>query len=270
MKFMKKVFMVLSFTFILLLPHSTFAAGVNQACTTPNSTGGGCDTGLYCDNDSTCQAQFGDTQGCNQDYQCLLGYCTNNVCGKPKAGQACTGGGSIGNCASGFYCHESTNTCIVLSPNNTGCQQNYECASTFCGPALTCQPNPTGSSGNTGTGSSGNTGTGSSGNTGTGSSGNSGTATNGADTSYKLENPLGADISIGALIGRIIKYLIGLSGSLALAVFIYGGVMLLVSRGDGKYITKGKTAMINAIVGLAIIFLSYIIIRFIVTLVTGV
>ena len=48
-------------------------------------------------------------------------------------------------------------------------------------------------------------------------------------------------------------------------MFVYGGFLWLVSRGNTELVDKGKKAMIFAIVGLAIIFSSYIIVKLIVT-----
>ena len=67
------------------------------------------------------------------------------------------------------------------------------------------------------------------------------------------------------IIGRIIKALIGIAGSLALLMFIYGGVMWLISRGNTAYIEKGKKAMMLAAIGLVIIFTSYILVKLIIT-----
>jgi hypothetical protein len=65
------------------------------------------------------------------------------------------------------------------------------------------------------------------------------------------------------VIGRLVKAIIGISGSIALAVFIYGGALWLFSAGSQDKIKKGKSAMTYAAIGLAIIFLSYTIVAFV-------
>jgi hypothetical protein len=60
-----------------------------------------------------------------------------------------------------------------------------------------------------------------------------------------------------------VNILFGLVGSLTLIMFIYGGVMFLVSSGNTERVTKAKQILINAIIGLIIIFTSYLIIQFV-------
>ena len=72
----------------------------------------------------------------------------------------------------------------------------------------------------------------------------------------KLLNPLGDGTTPEILIGRIIKALLGLSGSVALLMFVWGGVLYLTA-GDSKRVDTAKTTLKNAAIGLAVIFLSY-------------
>lgn len=58
------------------------------------------------------------------------------------------------------------------------------------------------------------------------------------------------------------QILLALSGSVALLFFIYGGVTFLISGGSAEKVTKGKTIIINAVIGLIIIFASFMIIQF--------
>lgn len=75
--------------------------------------------------------------------------------------------------------------------------------------------------------------------------------------SAELINPLGAGITIEGLIGRLIKAILGLSGSVALLMFVWGGFQYLWSGGDPKKVDKGKETLKNAALGIAIIFLAY-------------
>ncbi|MBU1132133.1 pilin [Patescibacteria group bacterium] len=88
-------------------------------------------------------------------------------------------------------------------------------------------------------------------------------ATAGAD--YTLPNFLAVD-DPSVVIGRVIKFIVGISGSLALVMFIYGGLLWLFSAGRTAYIDKGRDAMIWSGVGLIVIFGSYIAINFVLSL----
>ena len=65
------------------------------------------------------------------------------------------------------------------------------------------------------------------------------------------------------LINRIIKTIIGVVGSLALAVFVYGGILWMTSAGNEKRVTDGKNAMLWAVIGLIVIFFAYTVVSFI-------
>lgn len=62
---------------------------------------------------------------------------------------------------------------------------------------------------------------------------------------------------------NVANWILGITGSLALAFFIYGGVMFLISAGSPEMVTKAKQIIIGAVIGLVIVFASYTIIRFV-------
>lgn len=62
---------------------------------------------------------------------------------------------------------------------------------------------------------------------------------------------------------RASQWILGIVGSLALLMFIYGGFMFLISAGSSEKIGKAKTILVAAVVGLAIVFGSYLIIKFV-------
>lgn len=68
-------------------------------------------------------------------------------------------------------------------------------------------------------------------------------------------------IQVSDVIGTVIKTIIGLVGSFALIIFIYGGMLWLISAGRKDYVDKGKKAMIWSAVGLAVVFASYILVN---------
>ncbi len=60
-------------------------------------------------------------------------------------------------------------------------------------------------------------------------------------------------------------FILGISGTAVLFVFVYGGFKWVFSRGDSHWITEGKDAITAAIIGLCIIFGAYVAINFIVS-----
>lgn len=84
-----------------------------------------------------------------------------------------------------------------------------------------------------------------------------------------LSNPLG-EADPRKIIGNIIKALLGIIGSIALAVFIYGGFTWMTSAGSPEKVRKGRDMIIWAVMGLAIIFLSYTVVYFVIGAFTGI
>jgi len=88
-----------------------------------------------------------------------------------------------------------------------------------------------------------------------------------ADTSdVKLNNPLTGkpgDITGGvpALIGQVINAVLGIVGSLALLMFVYGGLLWMTAGGKDERVTQGKNVLIWATLGMVVIFASYAIVK---------
>ncbi|MDD5291277.1 MAG: pilin [Patescibacteria group bacterium] len=59
------------------------------------------------------------------------------------------------------------------------------------------------------------------------------------------------------------QWILGIVGSLTLLMFIYGGLMFIISSGSSEKVTKAKEIIIGAVIGLAIVFTAYIIIGFV-------
>lgn len=88
-----------------------------------------------------------------------------------------------------------------------------------------------------------------------------------------LKDPLGIGSSASGpqqLIGRIIKGVLGLVGSLALAMFVYGGFTWMLAAGNSTNVEKGKQILIWATIGLIVIFSSYALVQFVFKDVLGV
>ncbi len=86
------------------------------------------------------------------------------------------------------------------------------------------------------------------------------TATYGGNAT--LPDPLN-HITPEELIGKIINAILGIVGSLALVMFVYGGFMWMLSAGNKERVQRGKDILIWATVGLVVIFSAYALVRFV-------
>jgi hypothetical protein len=77
-----------------------------------------------------------------------------------------------------------------------------------------------------------------------------------------LEDPLG-NKTPQTLIGQVINAALGVVGSLALAMFIFGGFTWMLSAGNSQAVEKGKNILIWATIGLIVIFTSYALVNFV-------
>lgn len=81
----------------------------------------------------------------------------------------------------------------------------------------------------------------------------------------KLSNPLGTDKNMADpnyVIGKIINSVLGVVGTIALAMFIYGGFRWMTS-GGGDGVKAGKETIVWATFGLIVIFMAYAIVNFV-------
>jgi hypothetical protein len=83
-----------------------------------------------------------------------------------------------------------------------------------------------------------------------------------------LPNPLGTT-QITTIIGRVIRGVRNVVGSLALLMIIYGGFTWLTSGGNPDKVKKGKEIMVWAVFGLMVMLGSYIIVNYILTAITS-
>lgn len=85
-----------------------------------------------------------------------------------------------------------------------------------------------------------------------------------ADAPTVLPNPLGNVYDPRVIVGNIIKGVLGIIGSIALVLFIWGGIQIMISRGDSGKIHAGQETMFYAGLGLAVIFGSYAVTAYII------
>jgi hypothetical protein len=88
-----------------------------------------------------------------------------------------------------------------------------------------------------------------------------GTSANGFTDPLHL--PVNADpkVAVAAMLNRIITFLLGLVGGLAMIAIIWGGIMYVISLGDESRTKKAKTIITMAVVGLVVVILAMTIIN---------
>lgn len=98
---------------------------------------------------------------------------------------------------------------------------------------------------------------------------NAGGNLGGGGSATQLSNPLGDNDDPRKIVGNIIKAVLGIVGSLALLVFILGGLSWVTSAGNDEKVKKGKDMIIWATLGLIVIFTSYTLVGFVLDALTG-
>jgi hypothetical protein len=73
---------------------------------------------------------------------------------------------------------------------------------------------------------------------------------------YSLNDMLALGVNVA-------NWILGVVGALALLFFVYGGFVFILSGGSEEKVREGKTVLMNAIIGLVIVFASYLIVQFV-------
>jgi hypothetical protein len=77
-----------------------------------------------------------------------------------------------------------------------------------------------------------------------------------AGTPKTLPDPLGG-ASIHSIIGNVIRTFAGIAGSIALIMFVYGGIMMIMSKGESGKVESARKILINSAIGIVLIFAAY-------------
>jgi hypothetical protein len=64
-------------------------------------------------------------------------------------------------------------------------------------------------------------------------------------------------------VSKILLWLFGFAGIIAVVYLIYGGILYITAGGDAEKATKGRTALVNAIIGIVIIALAIVIVTWV-------
>lgn len=84
-----------------------------------------------------------------------------------------------------------------------------------------------------------------------------------------LAGPDGKSLNLNQFIGRLINAALGLSGAIALLMFVWGGVQMLVSGGKKEMISSGKSTLTWAAIGIVVIFTSYTLVNVLINALAG-
>ena len=69
--------------------------------------------------------------------------------------------------------------------------------------------------------------------------------------------PLGKTATVQTIIGGVIRYALGFTGIIALAMFIYGGLLWMTAAGSEERVTHAKNILIWSSLGVIVIFSAY-------------
>jgi hypothetical protein len=75
--------------------------------------------------------------------------------------------------------------------------------------------------------------------------------------------------SVAAIFRLIINWALAIAFIAAVIVLIYGGFLYITSAGNQETATKGKNAIVNALIGIVVIVLSYMIVQIVYRFVSG-
>src|SRR3989344_9111862 len=85
-----------------------------------------------------------------------------------------------------------------------------------------------------------------------------------------LTNPLsGNPTEVPQVLGKIIQAALGIIGSLALLMFVYGGFQWLISAGNAEKVKSGTQTMLWAAIGVILVFSSYLLLDTFIGYLTG-
>jgi len=87
--------------------------------------------------------------------------------------------------------------------------------------------------------------------------------------SVAFTNPLTGVNTIPELVAKVLSAVIGLIGILAVASFVYGGILYMTSGGSEEQLNKGKKVLLYSTMGLIVSILSYVIVNTVINIISG-
>ncbi|HPA25826.1 MAG TPA: pilin [bacterium] len=91
--------------------------------------------------------------------------------------------------------------------------------------------------------------------------------TNNTQTS-KLDNPLSTSFgsTIPQIAAKIIKIFLGLIGTISFVMFIYGGFLIFTAMGNASKAKTGMNTLVYASLGILVVFTSYAMLKFVLSI----
>lgn len=83
-----------------------------------------------------------------------------------------------------------------------------------------------------------------------------------------LPNPIKCNDAT-CLVTQVIRYVLGIVAVIATLMFVWGGVLMLTSGGNSDQVRKAKETLTWAAIGVIVILMSWVIIKFVLQAVTG-
>ena len=84
-----------------------------------------------------------------------------------------------------------------------------------------------------------------------------------AVTRFPTLEPISAGARFETIALYVANWIIFLAGAIAVIYLVYGGILYITAGGDAEKATKGRTAVINAVIGIIIILLALIVIQWV-------
>lgn len=75
--------------------------------------------------------------------------------------------------------------------------------------------------------------------------------------------------SLGSIVQLVIQWALGIAGITAVLVLIWGGFLYMFAAGNADQAKKGTTAIKNALIGLVVVVLSFVIVRIVFNFISG-
>ncbi len=73
----------------------------------------------------------------------------------------------------------------------------------------------------------------------------------------------GGEMTVGEIVGRVIRGFLGLLGLIFVVLTIYAGFLWMTASGNEEQISKAKKMLTNAVIGIIIILLAYSVTAFV-------
>jgi hypothetical protein len=80
---------------------------------------------------------------------------------------------------------------------------------------------------------------------------------------------LPANVNLMGMVAKVVGTALSLVGVIFLVLFIYGGMLWMTAGGKADNTKKAKDLMVNAVIGLVLIFSAYFVTRFVVSELTS-